>query len=135
MRQQKTWVFNPKYPKIKVPDLVKKRVSTLADKLIDEDLRPSHVKRRRKNEKFNYIIDIYTKWVGNYFYFCALYKVPDPKASISEFEMKFARLQYTSNGRYFLAYHRHTGQWWETDKNISIARALETIKEGGPFTP
>lgn len=108
---------------------------SLASEFIEEELRPRYVKRRRKNEKFNYLTDIYTKWSRNFFYFCAQYCSPDTDDMRSRFEMKFARLEYLSTGKYILSYQRHNGQWWETDRNISQSKAFQIIEEGGLFIP
>ncbi len=132
---KKTWVANPKRPKSTVPEMTRKRLANLADKLIEEELRPCYVKRRRKNEKFSYIADIYTKWSRNFLYFCAEYRPPEPDTVPSKFEMKFARLEYLNTGKYILAYQRHNGQWWETHRNISQGEALQVIGEGGLFVP
>lgn len=134
-KQKKTWVVNPRSTKSTVPELTKERLTKLAGALIDEVLRPTYVKRRRKNEKFNYLANIYTKWSKNFFYFCAEYRSPDPEDKPSKFEMKFARLEYLSARKYVLSYQRHNGQWWETDRNISASEALKAISGGGLFMP
>ena len=134
-KQKKTWVVNPSHPKAGVPELTKKKLASLASELIEKDLKPRYVKRRRKNEKFNYITDIYTKWNRNYFYFCAKYRSPESEESPSEFELKFARMEYLSTGKYVLAYQRHNGKWWETDRNISQSKAIQLVSEGGLFVP
>ena len=111
------------------------RLTSLATELIDKELKKRYVKHRLKNQNFNYIADIYTKWSRNCFYFCAEYRSPDPDDRPSTFEMKFARLEYLSTGKYILSYMRHNGKWWETDRNISASKALEIISEGGLFIP
>ncbi len=116
-KQKKIWGFNPKGAK--VPDSTKSKMSDLAARIIEKDLKPQYIKSRRNNKKFNYIEDIYTKWHRNFFYFCAKYISPGENSIAPEFESKFARLEYLSTGKYNLAYLRHTGQWWEVEKNIS----------------
>jgi len=134
--QQKTWVVNPKSrPKSPVPKMTKERLDKLAHELIEEEFRPRYVKQPRKNDKFNYIADIYTKWVRNCFYFCAEYRSPCLDDRSAKYEMKFARLEYLSSGKYILSYQRHNGQWWETDHNISAPKALRIISGGAWFTP
>ena len=134
-RQEKTWVYDPKPKKSAVPEATKNRLSELAAEIIKTDLFPQHVKPARKNDTFNYIVDIYTKWYRNYFYFCAKYHCPGPNALSPYFETKFARLGYLASGKYELAYQRHNGQWWVTNDAISAANAMKEIKEGGLFTP
>jgi hypothetical protein len=76
--RQKIWVYSP--PKPKVPDAVKVEVETKAMALVNDILKPEHVKPPPKNAKWNYIVDIYTKWHRNYFYFCTKYACPGPNA-------------------------------------------------------
>jgi hypothetical protein len=90
--RQKMWVYSP--PKLKVPDSVKAELGKKATELINTVLKPEHVKPPPKNAKWNYIVDIYTKWHRNYFYFCAKYACPGPNALSPYFETGFARLEY-----------------------------------------
>lgn len=93
----KTWVYSP--PKPKVPDAVKVELKTKARELIDAVLKPEHVKPPPKNAKWNYIVDLYTKWHRNYFYFCAKYACSGPNALSPFFNTGFARLEYVGNVR------------------------------------
>jgi len=77
---EKTWIYSP--PKPKITDAVKKRLETKATELISTVLKPEHIKPPPKNARWNYIVDIYTKWNRNYFYFCARYAYPDPCLSL-----------------------------------------------------
>ena len=88
MATKKTWVLTRKTLKAKPTEDAKERSLHLADKLIETDLKPKHVKRPPKNNKFNYIVDIYTKWFGNSLYFCAKYSTPD---GANSFESKNLR--------------------------------------------
>lgn len=63
----KTWAYSP--PKPKVPDAVKVELKTKAAELIETLLKPEYVKPPPRNAKLNYIVDLYSKWHGNYFYF------------------------------------------------------------------
>lgn len=93
--RQKTWVYNP--PKPKLPDTVKVYVEAKAMALVNDILKPEHVKPPPKNAKWNYIIDLYTKWHRNYFYFCARYACPSPNARSPFFDIGFARLEYAGS--------------------------------------
>jgi hypothetical protein len=63
------------------------------------------------NKEFNYLIDIYSKWHGNYFYFCEKYKSERENRIVDEFEVKFLRLKFIEKNLFELSYFRHTGQW------------------------
>lgn len=83
--------------------------------------------------RFNYIVDVYTKWYRSSFYFCATYACPGPQAISSSFETKFARMEYAGDGLFNLSYMRHTGKWFEIFKGLSIDECLETIRDFPPL--
>jgi len=135
--RQKIWVYSP--PKPKVPDAVKTELEGKATELINTVLKPEHVKPPPKDTKWNYIVDIYTKWHRNYFYFCAKYACPGPNVISPYFETGFARLEYTGSvggKRHFnLSYMRHTGKWWEIRHGLTVEECLAEIRDGGFFQP
>ncbi len=133
---KKRWVYRPPKPsKPKVPDRAKQEVERKANELIDSVLKPQYIKPPAEDAQFNYLVDIYTKWYRNYFYFCSKYNSPGPSALASSFEDKFARLEYAGEDAFHLAYMRHTGQWFEIARGISLEQALDKIKDGGYFFP
>ena len=133
----KTWIYSP--PKPKMPDAVKVELKTKATKLIESVLKPEHVKPPPKNAKWNYIVDLYTKWHSNYFYFCAKYACPGPNALSPFFDIGFARLEYSGGvgrqSRFNLSYMRHTGKWLEIGHGLSLEQCLAEVREGGFFNP
>jgi hypothetical protein len=133
---KKRWVYSPKkQAAAKASDSLKQTVKEKADELVKTVLIPQYVKPPPEGYQFNYIVDIYTKWYRNYFYFCSTYHTAGPHAMAPSFEDKFARLEYVSAERFNLAYMRHTGQWHEIAQGISLDEALEMIREGGLFHP
>jgi hypothetical protein len=135
--RQEMWVYSP--PKPKVPDAVKVELEAKGTELINTVLKPEHVKPPPKNAKWNYVVDIYTKWHRNYFYFCAKYACPGPNAMSPYFETGFAHLEYAGSvgrkSRFNLSYMRHTGKWWEIQHGLSLEQCLAEIREGGLFHP
>ena len=133
----KTWVYSP--PKPKVPDAVKVELRAKATEMINTVLKPEYIKPPPKNAKWNYIVDLYTKWHRNYFYFCAKYACPGPNAMSPYFETGFARLEYMGGAgrqsRFNLSYMRHTDRWWEIRHSLSLEQCLAEIREGGLFHP
>ena len=135
-KRQKIWVYSPKrQPKPKVPEAVRIDLEAKAKELVNSILKPLHVKPSREDEQFNYIVDIYSKWYRNYFYFCSKYACPGPNAISPYFEAKFARLDYIGNGRFNLAYMRHTGKWCEIYPELSLDECLAAIRDAPHFLP
>ncbi len=136
MARKKTWVYSPpKAPKPKVTESVKSDLKQKADNLIETVIKPEYIKEPPKEVELNYIVDIYSKWYRNYFYFCAKYNCPSPNAISPSFESKFARMEYLENGQFNLSYMRHTEQWWEIYTDLSMDECLKYIGEGGHFMP
>ena len=128
------WVYSPR-PASRVPDAVKERVTAKANEIIETLFKPEYVKPPPKDESFNYIVDIYTKWRKNCLYFGAKYACPGPNAISPFFEDNFTRLAYMADGRFNLAYMRHTGKWHEVFTDLSLDEALDDIREQPFFHP
>lgn len=92
-----------KRPMQKVPDAVKSELTAKAQQLLDEHLKPQHVKPPLKNTELNYITDLSTLWHQSYFYFCATYASPHPEAPSPTFEVRFARMGYEGDGKFSLS--------------------------------
>jgi len=135
-RGQTMWAFNPqKSPKPKVPEDVKSEVETKAKELVESFLKPEYINPPPEEMRFNYVVDIYTKWYRSYFYFCATYACPDTQAISPSFETKFARMEYAGDRLFNLSYMRHTGTWFEIFRDLSIDECLEMIKDMPHFQP
>jgi hypothetical protein len=135
-KQRRTWVYSPrKQPGPKVPDNVKLEVEQDASELIEKVLKPAHIKPPPKDMQFNYLVDIFTKWYKNYFYFCGKYNSPGPYAISPSFETKFTRMEYRGPSRFNLAYLRHTGEWIEIYRDLSLKECLKAIQEDPWFQP
>jgi hypothetical protein len=119
----------------KIPESIKAQIKGRADTFVEEVLKPKHIEPPPKDNDFNYLVDIYTKWYRNYFYFCSRYNCPSPRALSSTFEDKFARLEYGGPDIFSLAFKRHTGQWVEIFYELSFEECLHEIKEGVHFIP
>ena len=128
------WVYSPR-PASRVPDAVKEQVTSKADEIIETLFKPRYLKPPTKNERFNYIVDIYTKWHKNCLYFRARFACPGPNALSPFFEDSFTRIACMANGRFNLAYMRHTGKWWEVFTDMSMEEAFATIRDEPFFHP
>jgi len=133
-RTPRQWVYRPR-PASHVPDTIKEQVTSKAEEIIETLFKPQYIKPPPKDERFNDIVDIYTKWNKNYLYFRAKYACPGPNALSPFFEDSFTRLAYMANGRFNLAYMRHTGKWWEVFSDLSMEEAFDEIRDQPFFHP
>ena len=129
----KGWFYSPK-PK-EVPEKLKLEIELKAKTLIESELKKKHIKGKQKNNDWNYIADIYYKWVGSRFYLCSKYNCPSPQALSPSFESKFARLEYIDDSKFQLFFMRHTGQWIKLHEDISLEKAFKALREDPWFTP
>src|ERR1700722_10275031 len=135
-KKRKQWVYSPKKESIPSMDEgFKAEVETKAQKLIDEVLKPKHVKPAPKDARFNYISDIKLKWYRSSLLFMAIYACPGPNALAPSFEAKFARMQWFGGGRFDLAFMRHTGAWVPLYEALPVDECLKAIREDPWFHP
>ena len=128
------WVYSPR-PASRIPDSVKNEITAKADEIVEMVFKPQYLKPPPKKPRFNYIVDIYTKWHKNCLYFRAKFACPGPNALSPFFEDSFTRLAYMANGRFNLAYMRHTGKWWEVFADLSMEDAFASIRDEPFFHP
>ena len=98
---------NPKFPMT-----LKKEVQTKADDLVEKVLAPKYIKPPPKKPRWNYPIELWTKWHRSFFYFGSTWASPGPNRIAPTFEARFARLEYVGDRRFNFAYFRHTEEWW-----------------------
>ena len=123
--------------KTTVPDLIKQTLTLKAEKILREQFKPGILIQAQAAKKygFNYVVEVYTKWRGRYFYFCAKYRDPRENATQEYFEVQTTRLEYVGARRFNLAYMRHTGKWCEVYPALSLEECLETIEQEELFWP
>ena len=135
-KRQKVWVYRPPRPrKVQPSESIKAEVEARANELAETFLKPQSIKPPPEDMRFNYIVDIFTKWYRSYFYFYTRYHCPGSNAISPYFDTKFTRLEYVGNGHFNLSYMRHTGQWWEVYTGLSLDESLQTIKSEVIFQP
>ena len=61
--------------------------------------------------------------------------LPGPNAISPFFEARFARLEYLADDNYNLSYMRHTGQWWEIYRDLSLEECLSAVRDEPHFLP
>lgn len=129
------WGYAPdRRTKPKVPDDLKTEVQKKADALVEKVLTPKYIKPPPKKPKWNYPIELWTKWHRSFFYFGSTWASPGPDRIAPTFEHRFARLEYVGEKKFNLAYFRHTGEWWTTHHGLTLGQCLKLIGEDGPFT-
>jgi hypothetical protein len=75
------WTLAPdRRRKPPVPDDLKTEVKIKADELVEKVLKPAYLKPPPKKPRWNYPIDIWTKWHRSFFYFCSTWANPGPNA-------------------------------------------------------
>lgn len=130
------WIPRPsKQPKPKILPRDKTTIQHTADLFIDSELRPFFIKPPTKGSDASYIVDIYSKWHGVYLYFCSKYRCPADNCISEFFEDKFVRIEYIENNLFNLSFKRHTGQWWELHRELSLEQRLRIIKDDPNFQP
>lgn len=134
--KRKMWIpSSARRTKSQVPDSIKQALSETAGKIIENELKPKYIKPPPIDNDFNYIVEIYSKWYRNYFYFFAKYNCPSSNAISPSFETKFARMEYVGNGKFNLSYMRHTEQWLEIYQELSMLECIKVIAEEPYFVP
>lgn len=132
-KAKKQWIFsNTKKEKFTLTEAEKKEVEKKFDPLIDEWLK---TKIDQPNDNFNYKSNFYSKWYRSYFYLCCTYKSNRPNRIADSFEDKFTRFEYIGDGKYNIAYFRHTGQWHNVYYDKSLNESFEIVKNEIIFHP
>ncbi len=135
-KNQKRWIYSPKKTSSpKVLDSVKDDVEKQAKDLIESYLKPTFIKPPPEDARFNYLVDIYSKWYRNYFYFCCRYCCPGPNAISPFFDDKFARLEHIGKDTYNLSYMRHTGKWQQVGFELTLEECLKAVRDDPMFQP
>ncbi len=134
-KQARTWMLpspSQKTAKAPLPERIKANVEAKAAKLVGK-LKPKYVQPPPKDPRFNYIIDVWTKWIGGALYFGATYACPGPTAISPSFEARFARMEHVGGGRFALSYMRHNDKWFELFPSLTADECLDAIENDCHF--
>jgi len=130
------WNIIPRRKVAPVTASLKIEVETKAKALIENVLKPKHVKPPKKGKEFNYITDIEAKWFRNYFYFVSTYACPGPNAISPTFEAKFARMEHLGNGKFALYFMRYTGnEWVGAFDALTVDESMKALQDEEWFVP
>lgn len=120
-----------------IPELLRHTLTQRMEQFIDRKFKPglSIQAEAAKKHGFNYVVDIYTKWRGRYFYIIAKYRDPRQEGEGAYFEVSTTRLEYVGRQRFNLAYMRHTGRWFEVFQDLTLPESIDTIEKQAIFWP
>ena len=118
-----------------VPELTKRDVTGRAAELLARKF-TVHPENEESARRFgwNYVTEVYGEWRGRSYYFCARYRTSRGTAE-EEFVVRTTRLTYTGNGRFDLAYFRHTDRWQPVYARLTVAECFEAIESEEIFWP
>jgi len=134
MKSKKRWVLAPcRNPKPKLSNLKKAEIEKRCQPLV-EKFKQQYVKEN-PDKRYNYLTDVFSKWRGNYLYFCQKFKSEHPNMIKPEFEENFVRLEYLGSDNFNLSYFRHTGAWFPVANNLTLNDCLEMIESNPNFHP
>ena len=112
---------------------IKANVGAKATKLVENVLKRKHVQPPPKEPRFNYITDVWIKWIGSTLYFGTTYACPGPNAISPSFEVKFARMEHIGDGRFALSYMRQTERWFKLFPSLTVDACLDAIENEWHF--
>lgn len=135
--RKKVWVYNPQKIKPQLSENKKAEIFAECQKFIDSKLLPYLAKNFNKNKKQSRFVEIKCNWHRNFLYFIAYYKNVKIKMNNSEWEEKFARLEYQENNKFSIAYFRHTGKWHNLNcgNKVSLKECFKMILEESYLQP
>lgn len=118
-----------------VPESVRRDVTRRGEELVARKfaplLKPETSMRKRD---FNYAVAVFTEWRGRSFYLCTRYRTPKGRP-VDEFVVRSARLEHAGQGRFHLAYFRHTDRWQALYHGLTSEECFETIEQDEVFWP
>ena len=127
-------VTDARTAKAAVSASIKADLDARATKLVENVLKPKYVKPPPEEPRFNYIVDVWTKWLGSTLYFGATYACPGPTAISPSFQTKFARMEHVGGGSISrLSYMRHTDKWFRLFPSLTVDECLDAIENDCHF--
>jgi hypothetical protein len=133
-KSKKYWIYSPRTGSpVKPSQAEKEAVQEYFHPLIEQFKRKYILKNPDK--RFNYLIDIYSKWHQNNFYLCERFRAEHPSRVVDEFESRLVRLKYSGKDQFDLSYFRHTGQWHLVVSSLTLRECKEMILANPLFQP
>lgn len=131
----KTWMLptTSRPAKSPVSERIRADLDARATKLVEVVLKPRYMRPPPKKPRFNYITDVWVKWIGSAFYFGTTYTCPGPNAISPSFESRFARMEHLGGGRFALSYMRHNDKWSRLFPSLTVDECLDAIENDWHF--
>ncbi len=132
--RKKTWNYSQSSASKEKPKLseeIKEYLTEKGGEIVEKIFKPEYLKPAPKNLTINHIVDIYTKWHRNCFYFCVKYQCPS-NAHTPFFESKFVKFEYLGDEKFQYSYMRHTGRWYPTFK-MTVDECLKHVTSEFPY--
>lgn len=126
------WTFSPENikPSRKLISDIESRFALIIDRF-----KRDFIREPKEGNESSYIVDIYQKKRGRFFYLCAKYRCP-AKNCISEFfDIKFARLECYISNTFNLAYMRHNDEWNDPYRELTLDECMKMIETDELFHP
>lgn len=106
------------------------------DQILERDMKPVLLVRRKGRPAFGAITDVYTKWHGHGLILIAKRRGGTiGNRKLDEYESKSGRITIVGADRYSVAYFRHTGQWWTFASDCNLKSALAYFRKPSPVWP
>lgn len=134
MPSKNTWAFVGE-KKMDATESSKRLVKERSDEFLDSTLKEKMIAEQEEFGRDFRIVDLFTKWRGDFLYFKARLEWKHPDAIPPIFEEGFARLEYVDEDSYNLSYLRHTGKWWEVHRDLTLEQCLYKISKERTFRP
>ena len=132
MPREYVWMQTGIPPKCKLSPWEKKRLKDIADQFVENFYKPALVKPPPE-PRFNYIVDVHTKWHGAYLQFIATYACPGPNALSPFFETSFARLGHFRADAWSLLARRHNDQWMVLGHQMTMEECFQEMRNNPWF--
>ena len=124
----------PLRPRAAFTEAEKASATKACERLIEEFFKPKFLPAIRPTT-FNYPVDILGKWHGTKYRLIQRYRSGFLENLDEEFDAPFARLDWISQNKFDLQWHRHTGEWFCVHRNLTLTLAIETLKSDGLLHP
>lgn len=135
MARPRQWVRTTEAIAPVPPDTVEKAEMIAAcEALIRDYFKPRHLARIVPTE-FTYCVDIHGAYAGGRYRFIQRYRSGFPETLGEEFDAPFARIDRVGKDTFDLYWMRHTGKWWRLHANLTLEKAIETLRADGLLQP
>jgi hypothetical protein len=124
--RHKVWVKRPPRP-ARPGEAEKSAIVVACESFIRDVLKPRFLPAIQPTE-WNYPIDIRGSWAAGRYRFMQRFRSGMDRNRGEEFDIPFARIDYMGPNQFDIYWMRHTGQWWQLHRGVSLAEALRILE-------